>query len=76
MIIRDVFYELQSRMQEPRKFIQVLAGPRQVGKTTIVEQFAAQAKVPVTSLTAEMAERTIIIGYLFNGNECAHKCKC
>lgn len=56
MIIRDVFYELQSRMQEPRKFIQVLAGPRQVGKTTIVEQFAAQAKVPVTSLTAEMAE--------------------
>ena len=56
MIIRDVFYELQSRMQEPRKFIQVIAGPRQVGKTTIVEQFAAQAKVPVTSLTAEMAE--------------------
>ena len=56
MIIRDVFYELQSRMQEPRRFIQVLAGPRQVGKTTLVEQFAAQSVVPVTSLTAEMAD--------------------
>lgn len=56
MIIRDVFYELQSRMQEPRRFIQVLAGPRQVGKTTLVEQFAAQSVVPVTSLTTEMAD--------------------
>lgn len=56
MIIRDVFYELQSRMQEPRRFIQVLAGPRQVGKTTLVEQFAAQSVVPVTSVTTEMAD--------------------
>ncbi len=29
---------LRKRMDEPRKFIQVIIGPRQVGKTTIVHQ--------------------------------------
>ena len=32
---RPLFYKLLARIQEPRKFIQVIAGPRQVGKTTI-----------------------------------------
>lgn len=31
--------ELQKRLSEKRKFIQVVAGPRQVGKTTIIMQF-------------------------------------
>lgn len=30
--------ELAKRLSEPRRFIQVLAGPRQVGKTTLVNQ--------------------------------------
>ena len=29
---------IQERLREPRKRIQVIAGPRQVGKTTAVEQ--------------------------------------
>jgi len=29
---------LAERLAEPRRFIQVLAGPRQVGKTTLVQQ--------------------------------------
>ena len=32
---RPLFYNLLARLQEPRRFIQVIAGPRQVGKTTI-----------------------------------------
>ena len=32
---RPMFHKLQERIQEPRKFIQVVAGPRQVGKTTM-----------------------------------------
>ena len=32
---RPLFYKLLTRLQEPRMFIQVMAGPRQVGKTTI-----------------------------------------
>ena len=39
MIIRNQLITLQDRLQEPRQFIQVLAGPRQVGKTTLVKQF-------------------------------------
>ena len=31
--------ELSERIAEPRKFIQVVAGARQVGKTTIIQQF-------------------------------------
>jgi hypothetical protein len=33
-LLADLFFCLLVRMEEPRKFIQVLAGPRQVGKTT------------------------------------------
>lgn len=32
--------ELARRLAEPRRFIQVLTGPRQVGKTTLVQQVA------------------------------------
>lgn len=35
--------ELARRLAEPRRFIQVLTGPRQVGKTTLVQQVAADS---------------------------------
>jgi len=38
MFYRPVFQQLKKRMAEPRQFIQVLAGPRQVGKTTLARQ--------------------------------------
>lgn len=38
MFKRPQFSVLQSRIEEPRRFIQVLAGPRQVGKSTLVKQ--------------------------------------
>lgn len=56
MIIRNQLQTLTGRMQEPRKCIQVLAGPRQVGKTTLITQFVTQCKVPVTSLNADAIE--------------------
>ena len=34
--------ELRRRLVEPRRFIQVVAGPRQVGKTTLVQQLAEE----------------------------------
>jgi uncharacterized protein len=37
---------LLTRLAEPRRFIQVLAGPRQVGKTTLVEQAMGQLGRP------------------------------
>jgi len=38
MFERPHLQVLINRMQEPRKFIQVILGPRQVGKTTLVNQ--------------------------------------
>ena len=39
--------------KEKRKFIQVLYGPRQVGKTTLVTQFANQTHIPVHYVSAD-----------------------
>ena len=43
---RKQFYTLRERLLEPREFIQVLAGPRQVGKSTLVNQVLAQVSIP------------------------------
>ena len=37
---RPLGAELRRRLTEARRFIQVVAGPRQVGKTTLVQQLA------------------------------------
>ena len=44
---------LRARLAEPRRFIQVVAGPRQVGKSTMVEQVVSALKVPVRSESAD-----------------------
>lgn len=44
---------LSQRLQERRRFIQVVAGPRQVGKTTMVRQVVASSKVPVRFVSAD-----------------------
>jgi predicted AAA+ superfamily ATPase len=44
---------LLKRIQEPRRFIQVLAGPRQVGKTTIARQLMGAVSIPVHFATAD-----------------------
>src|SRR5262245_7598350 len=44
---------LAQRLAERRRFIQVVAGPRQVGKTTLVQQVCAVAKVPVQYASAD-----------------------
>lgn len=50
---RSTVAVLQKRMNEPRKFIQVLMGPRQVGKTTIVTQMLSRVKTAFTFETAD-----------------------
>lgn len=45
--------ELARRLAEPRRFIQVVAGARQVGKTTMVQQVIEAAKLPVRFASAD-----------------------
>jgi len=44
---------LAERLAEPRRFIQVVAGPRQVGKTTLVSQVLGRSAVPVRFASAD-----------------------
>lgn len=46
MIERADIKTLKERVLEPRRFIQVLMGPRQVGKTTMVNQVTKQISIP------------------------------
>jgi len=45
MFERSELQTLKKRVNEPRKFIQVLMGPRQVGKTTLVSQLLKQIHI-------------------------------
>ena len=45
--------ELVQRLREPRRFIQVVAGSRQVGKTTLAEQAARQSGLPTRYASAD-----------------------
>ncbi len=44
---------LEARLREPRRFIQVIAGPRQVGKTTLARQVLARVDIPVRFASAD-----------------------
>lgn len=44
--IRKQFSTLKERILEPRKFMQVIAGPRQVGKSTLVGQVLERISIP------------------------------
>lgn len=46
VFIRPQGLMLASRLREPRKCIQAVAGPRQVGKTTMVQQVADELRAP------------------------------
>ena len=46
MYKRVQYNELKSRIEEPRDKIQVLSGPRQVGKSTLVKQVLQEIDLP------------------------------
>lgn len=50
---RSGYIVLRTRLQEQRRFIQVVAGPRQVGKTTMVRQVLESLRFPVTFASAD-----------------------
>ena len=61
MYRRAMFDTVRDRLTEPRKFIQVLAGPRQVGKTTLITQLLETLDLPHAYASADGAERPIWI---------------
>jgi predicted AAA+ superfamily ATPase len=53
---RTAFIEkLKKRFLEKRRFIQIVAGPRQVGKTTIIQQFLESVTTPFINVSGDDA---------------------
>ncbi len=46
MYKRKLFKDIVKRLNEPRQFIQVIAGPRQTGKTTLIRQVLEEVGIP------------------------------
>jgi predicted AAA+ superfamily ATPase len=53
MFKRPVFNEIVSRLNEKRRFIQILMGPRQTGKTTLAQQILEKASMQNHYATAD-----------------------
>ncbi|GHV57446.1 ATPase AAA [Bacteroidia bacterium] len=53
MYQRAVIQEIKGRVLESKKFIQVLVGPRQVGKTTLIKQLIQQISMAHYFVTAD-----------------------
>jgi predicted AAA+ superfamily ATPase len=51
--IRPLGVQLAARLREERRFIQVLAGPRQTGKTTLARQILARLDLPAHYSSAD-----------------------
>ncbi len=55
---RPQFEELKSRIHEQRDKIQVIVGPRQVGKSTLVRQVLEHCAIPYESVSADDQQAT------------------
>lgn len=53
MYRRPIYHTLVSRLREPRRFLQVLAGPRQTGKTTLARQAMEALDLPAHYASAD-----------------------
>ncbi len=59
MFQRPYYSKIQERMGLQRKFIQVLMGPRQVGKTTLIQQFLENYPYPWHYTSADEATQPL-----------------
>ena len=54
--IRKQYHILRERILEPRRFMQILAGARQIGKTTLVGQVLNDISIPYTLEVADAVD--------------------
>ena len=58
MYKRVEFHAIKERLEEPRRFIQVVMGPRQIGKSTVVKQVLNELKLPFQFYSADNVPAT------------------
>ena len=55
---RPYFETITKRLNEPRKFIQIIEGPRQVGKSTLIKQVLKSLSMPWVHFSADNVPAT------------------
>ena len=65
MFVRPEYQEIKKRLEEPRLFLQVISGPRQVGKSTLIEQVLSNISLPYNSYSAD-AELNVSQSWISN----------
>lgn len=58
MYKRAEYQIITSRLEEPRRFIQVVMGPRQIGKSTVVKQVLKDLDIPYQMFSADNVPTT------------------
>lgn len=58
MYKRSEYQTIKNRIEEPRKFIQVVMGARQIGKSTVVKQVLKDSEVPYQFFSADNVPAT------------------
>lgn len=58
MYKRAEYQTIASRLEEPRRFIQVVMGPRQIGKSTVVKQVLKDLDIPYQMFSADNVPTT------------------
>lgn len=58
MYKRAEYQTIKKRLEEPRRFIQVVMGPRQVGKSTVVKQVLKELDIPYQMFSADNVPAT------------------
>lgn len=58
MFKRAEYQIIKKRLEESRKFIQVVMGPRQVGKSTVVKQVLKDLDIPYQMFSADNVPTT------------------
>lgn len=58
MYRRAEYQTIKSRLEEPRKFIQLVTGPRQVGKSTVVKQVLKDFEAPYRFFSSDNVPAT------------------
>ena len=72
MFVRPEYQVIKRRLEEPRLFLQVISGPRQVGKSTLIEQVLSNISLPYNSYSVD-AELNVSQAWISSVGRCTKR---
>ena len=75
MYKRVQYQTITKRLKEPRHFLQVVLGPRQVGKTTVIKQVVNDLNLPYQIYSADSIPANRHLGFQTVGIRQEYRCE-